>query len=216
MQWLQVGGQQVHLFERADEPPDGAHLALQVEDVVAVYERARELGVLDRETFGYAAAELPGGEAQLYLRDPAGNLIEVDDPHGAARARAHRGDDPALGAAAAAGRAGAAPPAVLDRVGSTAGAGLYAPRLAAVERKQAVDELDRDRALADGRRDPLHRAVAGVPDRQHARHARLEAERRARERPAVPRHVRAGEEEALGVAARARAGASPCSGRRRS
>ena len=84
VQWLQVGGQQVHLFERADDPPDGAHLALQVDDVVAVYERARELGVLDRETFGYAAAELPGGEAQLYLRDPAGNLIEVDDPNGAA------------------------------------------------------------------------------------------------------------------------------------
>ena len=39
--------------------------------------------MLDRDTFGYAAAELPGGEAQLYLRDPAGNLIEVDHPDGA-------------------------------------------------------------------------------------------------------------------------------------
>jgi catechol 2,3-dioxygenase-like lactoylglutathione lyase family enzyme len=86
VQWLQVGGQQVHLFERADDVPASAHLALQVDDVVVVYERARELGVLDRDTFGYACAELPGGEAQLYLRDPAGNLIEVDDRDGA-RAR---------------------------------------------------------------------------------------------------------------------------------
>ena len=88
VQWLEVGGQQVHLFERPDEAPASAHLALEVDDVVAVYERARELGVLDHDTFGYACAELPGGEAQLYLRDPAGNLIEVDHPDGAeARAR---------------------------------------------------------------------------------------------------------------------------------
>ena len=83
VQWLEVGGQQVHLFERQDEAPPSAHLAFEVDDVVGVYERARELGVLDRDTFGYAAAELPGGEAQLYLRDPAGNLIEVDHPDGA-------------------------------------------------------------------------------------------------------------------------------------
>ena len=87
VQWLEVGGQQVHLFERPDEAPASAHLAFEVDDVVAVYERARELDILDR-TFGYACAELPGGEAQLYLRDPAGNLIEVDHPDGAgARAR---------------------------------------------------------------------------------------------------------------------------------
>ncbi len=27
---------------------------------------------------------LPGGEAQLYIRDPAGNLLELDHPDGAA------------------------------------------------------------------------------------------------------------------------------------
>jgi hypothetical protein len=52
--------------------------------VVALYERARELGILDRTSFGYAIAELPGGEAQLYVRDPAGNLLELDHPDGAA------------------------------------------------------------------------------------------------------------------------------------
>jgi hypothetical protein len=74
----------VHVFERPDEPPTYAHFALEVDDVVAVYERARELGILDHTSFGYAIAELPGGEAQLYIRDPAGNLLELDHPGGAA------------------------------------------------------------------------------------------------------------------------------------
>ena len=84
VQWLEVGDQQVHVFERPDPPPTSAHLALEVDDFVAVYERARDLGALDRTTFGYAVAELPGGEGQLYLRDPAGNLVEIDHPDGAA------------------------------------------------------------------------------------------------------------------------------------
>ena len=83
VQWLEVGGQQLHLFELPDEAPASAHLALEVDDIVACYERARELDALDHSTFGYAIAELPGGEAQLYLRDPAGNLLELDHPDGA-------------------------------------------------------------------------------------------------------------------------------------
>ena len=84
VQWLRAGSLQVHVFERPDDPPAYAHFALEVDDVVAVYERASELGILDRTAFGYAIAELPGGEAQLYLRDPAGNLLELDHPDGAA------------------------------------------------------------------------------------------------------------------------------------
>ena len=88
VQWLEVGGQHLHVFERPEEPPASAHLAFEVDDIVACYERARELDALDRTTFGYAIAELPGGEAQLYIRDPAGNLVELDHPDGAgARAR---------------------------------------------------------------------------------------------------------------------------------
>jgi lactoylglutathione lyase len=83
VQWLKAGDLQVHLFERPDEPPTYAHFAFTVDDVVGVYERARSLGILDT-TFGYSIAELPGGEAQLYVRDPAGNLLELDHPDGAA------------------------------------------------------------------------------------------------------------------------------------
>ena len=92
VQWLKAGTLQVHVFERPDEPPSHAHLALEADDIVAVYERARSLGILDR-TFGYAIAELPGGEAQLYLRDPAGNLVELDHPDGAGGADADSRDD---------------------------------------------------------------------------------------------------------------------------
>ncbi len=84
VQWLRAGALQVHVFERPDGAPVYAHFALEVDDVVAVYEHAREHGLLDRETFGYAISELPGGEAQLYIRDPAGNLLEIDHPDGAA------------------------------------------------------------------------------------------------------------------------------------
>ena len=83
VQWLRAGSLQVHLFVRPDAPPSHAHFALEVDDVVAVYERARELGILDATSFGYAVAELPGGEAQVYVRDPAGNLLELDHPDGA-------------------------------------------------------------------------------------------------------------------------------------
>jgi catechol 2,3-dioxygenase-like lactoylglutathione lyase family enzyme len=84
VQWLAAGELQVHLFERPDEPPTHAHFAFTVDDIVDVYERARDLGILERSTFGYAISELPGGEAQLYIRDPAGNLLELDHPDGAA------------------------------------------------------------------------------------------------------------------------------------
>jgi len=84
VRWLRLGGLQLHLFERPDDAPVYAHFAIEVDDVVALIRTAQARGILDDTTFGYAMAELPGGEAQVYLRDPAGNLIEVDHPDGAA------------------------------------------------------------------------------------------------------------------------------------
>jgi catechol 2,3-dioxygenase-like lactoylglutathione lyase family enzyme len=80
VQWLGLGDTQLHLFERDAEPPSHHHFAVAVEDFAAVYRRAGELGVYDREAFGHHFFELPGDTAQLYLRDPAGNLLEVDAP----------------------------------------------------------------------------------------------------------------------------------------
>ncbi|MDI3339246.1 MAG: VOC family protein [Sphaerobacter sp.] len=80
VQWLRVGRLQLHLFERPGEAPVYHHLGLTVDDFAAVYRAAKARGVLDGTTFGHHLYELPGKNAQLYLRDPAGNLIEVDYP----------------------------------------------------------------------------------------------------------------------------------------
>jgi catechol 2,3-dioxygenase-like lactoylglutathione lyase family enzyme len=76
--WLALGDSQLHLFERPDDPPLNHHFALTVDDFEAVYDRARELGAFDAEAFDHHLNELPGDTLQLYLRDPAGNLVEVN------------------------------------------------------------------------------------------------------------------------------------------
>ena len=83
VQWLLAGNRQLHLFERPDDPPTYAHFSLELADPVSAYRVAKERGLLDGTTFGYAIAELPGGELQMYLRDPSGNLIEVNHPSAA-------------------------------------------------------------------------------------------------------------------------------------
>src|SRR5215210_8075293 len=67
-----------------------------------------------------------------------------------------------------------------------------------------VYEGDRDRSLADSRRDTLHVSASYVADGEHPRQARLEQMRRPAERPVrgrevVGRQVRSGLDEALGV-----------------
>jgi len=45
-----------------------------------VFAKARARGAFDAAAFGHHIYELPGGEGQMYLRDPAGNLVEVNCP----------------------------------------------------------------------------------------------------------------------------------------
>lgn len=78
--WFQVGDTQLHLTERGGPGPEIHHFAVTVDDFAAVYERAVERDALDADTFGAALYELPDGAAQLYLRDPSGNLVECDWP----------------------------------------------------------------------------------------------------------------------------------------
>jgi catechol 2,3-dioxygenase-like lactoylglutathione lyase family enzyme len=80
VQWLRVGDLQLHIFERPEEARRYAHFALSVDDLVSVYEKARARGCLDGNTFTHYLVQLPNGNVQLYVRDPAGNLIEVDWP----------------------------------------------------------------------------------------------------------------------------------------
>ena len=81
--WLRAGDAQIHLFERPGAPPSHAHFGLEISDFMTVYRRMKELGALDDETFGNAMYELPDGGVQMYVRDPAGNLVELDYPNAA-------------------------------------------------------------------------------------------------------------------------------------
>ena len=80
VEWLGLGSQQLHLFKSESPAPRSHHIALDVDDFEAAYVKAKELGLLDGDTFGAAVRELPGGAVQMYIRDPAGNLVEVDWP----------------------------------------------------------------------------------------------------------------------------------------
>lgn len=79
--WLALGDQQLHLFERTDvEAPRAHHVAIDVDDFGAVYREAQRRGILDGETWAERARYHPAGWAQMYIRDPAGNLVEIDWP----------------------------------------------------------------------------------------------------------------------------------------
>jgi YD repeat-containing protein len=81
VQWLRLGNQQLHLFVRPDtSAPRFHHVGLNVDDFEVVYWRARELRLRDESAFFSALYELPDGAVQMYVRDPADNLIEIDWP----------------------------------------------------------------------------------------------------------------------------------------
>jgi catechol 2,3-dioxygenase-like lactoylglutathione lyase family enzyme len=80
VEWLRLGEQQLHLFQRETPAPEFHHIALDVDNFEAAYLKAKELDLLDKDAFGAPVRELPGGAVQMYLRDPAGNLVEVDWP----------------------------------------------------------------------------------------------------------------------------------------
>ena len=78
VQWLALGRTQLHLFEKDLEPTSHHHLGITVDDLEPVYRVAERRGAFDYDAFGNHLVELPGDLVQLYLRDPAGNLVEID------------------------------------------------------------------------------------------------------------------------------------------
>jgi len=77
VQWLRVGDLQLHLFLDDRPGPPRHHIGLTVDDFDAAYDAVKE-----RTTgpWGMGLVELPSGQVQLYFRDPADNLIELDWP----------------------------------------------------------------------------------------------------------------------------------------
>jgi catechol 2,3-dioxygenase-like lactoylglutathione lyase family enzyme len=84
VQWLGLGETQLHVFVREAQAQSHHHFGITVEDLEPVYRRAEALGALDHDTHANHIIELPGDVAQTYVRDPAGNLLELDTP-GASR-----------------------------------------------------------------------------------------------------------------------------------
>jgi lactoylglutathione lyase len=77
--WLGIGGLQLHLFA-ADQPGMPLqHFGIEVDDFESFYVRLGELGLRD-PAYASSIYELPSGNVQLYLRDPSGNLLEIDWP----------------------------------------------------------------------------------------------------------------------------------------
>jgi glyoxylase I family protein len=62
--WFQLGSAQVHLFESGAEDVAPPHFAIEVGDLVAAV--------------AYATEHMPGFGYQALLRDPSGNLIELN------------------------------------------------------------------------------------------------------------------------------------------
>jgi catechol 2,3-dioxygenase-like lactoylglutathione lyase family enzyme len=74
--WLRSGAQEIHLILRAGhEAPQGQHFAFRVDDVDAA---AAALAVRGVAVGG--PMDVPGAGRQAFLRDPSGNLIELNQP----------------------------------------------------------------------------------------------------------------------------------------
>lgn len=77
--WLRIGDLQLHLFTTDQPGMPLQHFGVEVDDFEAFYVRLGELGIRD-PAYASSIYELPSGEVQLYLRDPFGNLLEIDHP----------------------------------------------------------------------------------------------------------------------------------------
>lgn len=78
VQWLRCGNLQLHLFlDPSGAPPARHHLGLTVDDFDAAYDAVSSW---TSSEWGNELVELPSGQVQLYFRDPAGNLIELNWP----------------------------------------------------------------------------------------------------------------------------------------
>ena len=73
--------QQLHMNQLDDEHAFRAHFCVEVPDFMAVLRRARSAGAIDLAPWG-KIRRLPSGKLQMFVRDPAGNLIEIASaPH---------------------------------------------------------------------------------------------------------------------------------------
>lgn len=76
VQWLRAGDTQLHLFlDDSAAPRTRHHLGITIDDFDAAYEAVKAYA---SDTWGWQLVELPSRQVQLYFRDPADNLIELN------------------------------------------------------------------------------------------------------------------------------------------
>lgn len=68
--------QELHVNQLEDSRPERAHFCVRVDNFNEMFRQAHELGIIETETWG-KVRRLPTGVMQLFVRDPAGNLIEI-------------------------------------------------------------------------------------------------------------------------------------------
>ncbi|MGI9623659.1 MAG: VOC family protein [Acidimicrobiales bacterium] len=68
--------QELHVNQLEDARPERAHFCVRVDNFNELFGKAQQLGIIETETWG-KARRLPSGVMQLFVRDPAGNLIEI-------------------------------------------------------------------------------------------------------------------------------------------
>ena len=78
VRWPRVGDLKLHPFQDEGSTPVGHHFALGVDDFGAAFRKTRETGARVEGGNYSTVRELPDGAVQMYLRDPAGNLVEVN------------------------------------------------------------------------------------------------------------------------------------------
>lgn len=74
--------QQLHISEWEDRTSFRGHICVQVDDFNSLFFRMKELNVIDINPWG-KVRKLPDGAMQMFVRDPAGNLVEISSKPGA-------------------------------------------------------------------------------------------------------------------------------------
>ena len=79
--WLALGDQQLHLFQRDDvEAPGRTTSPSTSMTSTPSTGRRRSAGCSIADTWDRSARYHPAGWVQMYIRDPSGNLVEIDWP----------------------------------------------------------------------------------------------------------------------------------------
>lgn len=74
-------GRQIHITEWKDTASFRGHIAVEVADFTAAFGTFKDMGIIDTAPWG-RVRRLKDGTMQMFVRDPAGNLVEISQRPG--------------------------------------------------------------------------------------------------------------------------------------